>query len=85
MQPHFLFNALNTVAELVRSDPAAAEATIEDLSGILRASLADADTSAAPAAAGDVEIARAYAAVEQRRLGESACDRVAVRRMMSGT
>ena len=39
MQPHFLFNALNTIAALVRTDPAAAEATVEDLSAILRASL----------------------------------------------
>jgi hypothetical protein len=68
MQPHFLFNALNTVAELVRSDPAAAEATIEDLSAILRASLADADTPLRPLQQ-EIQIAKAYAAVEQRRLG----------------
>lgn len=69
MQPHFLFNALNTVAELVRSDPAAAEATVEDLSGILRASLADADTPLRPLRQ-EIEIAKAYAAVEQRRLAD---------------
>jgi sensor histidine kinase YesM len=68
MQPHFLFNALNTVAGLVRTDPPAAEATIEDLSAILRASLAGADAPRRPWR-DELAIARAYAAVEQRRLG----------------
>jgi len=48
MQPHFLFNALNTIAELVRTDPEAAEATVEDLSAILRASLKQGDATIRP-------------------------------------
>jgi two-component system sensor histidine kinase AlgZ len=37
--PHFLFNALNTIASLVRDDPALAERTIERLAGMLRYTL----------------------------------------------
>jgi two-component system LytT family sensor kinase len=36
LQPHFLFNALNTVASLVRENPAAAENVILKLSSLLR-------------------------------------------------
>jgi two-component system sensor histidine kinase AlgZ len=69
MQPHFLFNALNTVAELVRSDPAAAEATVEDLSAILRASLKQGDAATRPLR-DELSLVRAFVAVEQRRLGD---------------
>ena len=40
LNPHFLFNTLNTIAELVYANPAAAEATITSLSELLRAALA---------------------------------------------
>jgi two-component system, LytTR family, sensor kinase len=39
LQPHFLFNALNSIAALVRKDAAAAEEMLEQLSDLLRASL----------------------------------------------
>ncbi len=39
MNPHFLFNTFNALAELVHSDPTAAEALIEDLAELLRYSL----------------------------------------------
>jgi len=39
MNPHFLFNTLNTVASLVRTDAAAAEATVENLAVVLRRTL----------------------------------------------
>ena len=39
MNPHVLFNALNTVASLVRSDPPAAERVVENLSDVLRQTL----------------------------------------------
>jgi two-component system sensor histidine kinase AlgZ len=42
IRPHFLFNSMNTIAELTRQDPAAAEAAVEDLSDLFRASLSDA-------------------------------------------
>ena len=37
--PHFLFNALNTVASLIHDDPKLAEATLERLSDLLRYAL----------------------------------------------
>ena len=39
LHPHFLFNTLNAIAALVREDPARAEAMVEQLSELLRASL----------------------------------------------
>ena len=39
IRPHFLFNSMNTIAALTRSDPARAEAAVEDLSDLLRANL----------------------------------------------
>jgi len=39
LHPHFLFNALNAVSELVHKDPEAAERTIIDLSDLLRCAL----------------------------------------------
>lgn len=39
LQPHFLFNALNTIAATMYDDPAAADAQLTQLSELLRASL----------------------------------------------
>jgi len=39
LEPHFLFNTLNTIAELVHEDPNAAEQTLTRLSELLRLSL----------------------------------------------
>jgi hypothetical protein len=39
LDPHFLFNTLNLVAELCRDDPAEAERCVVRLSGLLRAAL----------------------------------------------
>jgi len=39
LEPHFLFNTLNTIAELVHDDPNAAEQTLTRLSELLRLSL----------------------------------------------
>jgi signal transduction histidine kinase len=68
MNPHFLFNALNTVASLARSNPAAAEQTVENLSEVLRTTL---DRSQQLRATLESEIAfvRAYLEVERERFG----------------
>jgi sensor histidine kinase YesM len=39
VQPHFLFNTLNSISGLIRQQPAQAEAMIEHLSSLLRSSL----------------------------------------------
>jgi two-component system sensor histidine kinase AlgZ len=68
IRPHFLFNSMNTIASLTRSNPAAAEQAVEDLADLFRASLADA-RQRIPLAE-EIEIARVYERMEQHRLGE---------------
>ena len=68
IRPHFLFNSMNTIAALTRSQPELAEAAIEDLSDLFRASL---DQSDERATLGDeVALARRYLNIEALRLGE---------------
>ena len=39
IRPHFLFNSMNTIAALTRSDPAQAEEAVQDLADLFRANL----------------------------------------------
>ena len=68
IRPHFLFNSLNTVASLTRSDPARAEQAVEDLADIFRATLG------APrgfvALEEELETVRLHLQIEALRLGE---------------
>jgi two-component system sensor histidine kinase AlgZ len=68
IRPHFLFNSMNTIASLTRSDPRAAEQAIADLSDLFRASLRE-HRERIPLAH-EIEIARAYERVERLRLGD---------------
>lgn len=67
IRPHFLFNSMNTIAALTRSDPASAEDAIADLADLFRASLRDINERIPLAE--DVDVARTYARIEQLRLG----------------
>jgi len=67
IRPHFLFNSMNTIASLTRSDPRLAEQAIADLSDLFRASLRE-QRERIPLAH-EIEIARAYERVERLRLG----------------
>ena len=69
MNPHFLFNALNTVASLVRTDPKAAESTVENLAGVLRRTL-ERSRHTWRTVGDEVDYLEAYLAVEQERWGE---------------
>lgn len=69
MNPHFLFNALNTVADLVRTNPRTAEKTVEHLSDVLRRTLARSSQTTGTVAE-EIEYLKAYLAVEQQRYGE---------------
>ena len=42
IRPHFLFNSMNSVASLIRSDPDLAEKALQDLADVFRVLLADA-------------------------------------------
>jgi LytS/YehU family sensor histidine kinase len=44
VQPHFLFNTLNSISALIKDEPERAERTIERLSGLLRSSLENEQT-----------------------------------------
>jgi two-component system sensor histidine kinase AlgZ len=68
IRPHFLFNSMNTIASLARSNPSAAEQAVEDLADLFRASLTDARERIALAE--ELEIARVYERMERQRLGE---------------
>src|SRR5215208_1136655 len=70
LQPHFLFNALNAVGSLILTGRSAeAFETVGQLGELLRAVLAT-DRRAEVALREEVELARAYLAIEQVRLGD---------------
>ncbi len=48
LQPHFLFNALNTISSVVYEDPRRADSMIARLSALLRATLADSEAQVVP-------------------------------------
>jgi len=73
IRPHFLFNSMNTIAELTRTNPKAAETAVENLSDLFRASLAD--SRKLIRLAQELEVTRVYQEMEQQRLG----DRLVVR------
>lgn len=79
IRPHFLFNSMNTVAALVRVDPAAAERTIEDLCELFRAALGQSGSRDGTLGE-ELALIERYLAIEQLRLGE----RLRVRRDLDG-
>jgi two-component system, LytTR family, sensor histidine kinase AlgZ len=68
VQPHFLFNTLNTAIALVRVDPTRAEEVLEDLSELFRAALGalDGDSTLGE----EIRLARLYLAIEGMRFGK---------------
>ena len=69
MQPHFLFNALNTISSLMHTDVAQADATLVELAALLRATL-QAGREAQSALEAEVALAHAYTQVMAARFGE---------------
>jgi two-component system sensor histidine kinase AlgZ len=67
IRPHFLFNSLNTVAELTQQDPAAAEQALLDLASLFRAAL---NAGVQVDLSEELALARQYLALEQWRLGD---------------
>jgi two-component system sensor histidine kinase AlgZ len=68
IRPHFLFNSMNTIAALTRSRPEVAEAAIEDLSDLFRASLGRAEDRTT--LGDELALARRYLNIETLRLGD---------------
>ncbi len=69
MQPHFLFNALNTVSSQMREDVEKADATLMQLSNMLRATLDLSDVHQAPLDM-ELKLVRGYAHVMGERFSE---------------
>lgn len=69
LNPHFLFNTLNTIAALARTDAVAAEATTENLARLLRHTLSRTSRPLDTLAA-ELEMVRAYLDIERQRFGE---------------
>jgi two-component system, LytTR family, sensor histidine kinase AlgZ len=67
IRPHFLFNSMNTIAALTRSNPPRAETAVQDLADLFRAALSDKRDTITLAE--ELEVARTYQRMEQLRLG----------------
>jgi two-component system sensor histidine kinase AlgZ len=68
IRPHFLFNSMNTIASLTRSDPRQAEEAVEDLSDLLRANLGGSGDRTTLKE--ELEVAAIYQRIEKLRLGD---------------
>jgi two-component system sensor histidine kinase AlgZ len=68
IRPHFLFNSMNTIASLTRSNPARAEEAVLDLAELFRANLNE-KRNQIPLA-DEIDVARTYQRMEQLRLGD---------------
>jgi two-component system sensor histidine kinase AlgZ len=68
IRPHFLFNSMNTIAALTRSDPKRAEEAVEDLADLFRATLRDSHSPLRLKE--ELELSRIYQRIEALRLGD---------------
>jgi hypothetical protein len=69
LHPHFLFNALHSISELIHVDPAAAERMIIGLSNLLRSSLASSSELEVPLER-ELELTGLYLAIEKMRFDD---------------
>ena len=69
LQPHFLFNTLNTIAEMVHEDPDKADAMIGRLSDLLRRTLELGGTQEI-ALEEELDLASRYLDIQQARFGD---------------
>jgi two-component sensor histidine kinase len=67
VQPHFLFNTLNSISALIRENPEQAEQTIERLASLLRSSLDQTETVPLEQ---EIKLVRDYLEIQKTRLGE---------------
>jgi LytS/YehU family sensor histidine kinase len=69
LQPHFLFNALNTISATMYRDPAAADEILDQLAELLRAALRTAQTDEVPLGE-ELGILDCYLGILRARFGE---------------
>jgi two-component system sensor histidine kinase AlgZ len=68
IRPHFLFNSINAVLSLIRSEPKRAEAALENMAELFRVLMAD-NRELTPLGR-EVDLCRQYLELEQLRLGD---------------
>ena len=68
IRPHFLFNTINAVLSLIRTEPRRAERMLEDMAELFRVLMAD-NRKLTPLA-DEIDLCRRYLEIEQIRLGE---------------
>lgn len=68
IRPHFLFNSLNAVLSLIRTEPRRAETTLEDLADLFRILMRD--SREITTLGNEVRIGMQYLSIEKIRLGE---------------
>ncbi len=69
LHPHFLFNTLNAISELIYRDPDSAETMITDLSELLRLSFDNLETQEVPLRQ-ELDFLQKYLEIEQMRFQE---------------
>ena len=68
IRPHFLFNSLNAVLSLIRTDPRRAETALEDLADLFRVLMRD--TRDMTTLKEEIRLCEQYLAIEKIRLGD---------------
>lgn len=68
IRPHFLFNSLNAVLSLIRSEPRQAENTLEDLADLFRILMSD--PRSMTTLEEEIRLCKQYLSIEKIRLGE---------------
>ena len=68
IRPHFLFNTINAVLGIVRTQPKRAETALEDMADLFRMAMSDA-RDLVPLQK-EIQLSRQYIALEQMRMGE---------------
>jgi two-component system sensor histidine kinase AlgZ len=68
IRPHFLFNTINTVLAIVRTQPGQAETALEDMADLFR--MAMSETQDLVPLRQEIRLSKQYIALEQLRMGE---------------
>lgn len=68
IRPHFLFNSLNAVLSLIRTEPRRAETTLEDLADLFRVLMSDPRNMTT--LENEIRLCKQYLSIEKIRLGD---------------
>lgn len=68
IRPHFLFNSLNAVLSLIRTEPRRAETTLEDLADLFRVLMSDPRNMTT--LENEIQLCKQYLSIEKIRLGD---------------